>query len=173
MVFTLSHLSFSFDKLKPVSNLMEPSTKLHSGQSLSTGTEYAAMCHIPYHKAIGSLMYGSLAIHPDVSYAVATVSCFSGNPGMPHWDAVRRIYCYLLGMKDLRLTYGGMLSALVGYADTDGSMAEDCRAISGYAFLIDGGAMLWSSKKQEIVSLSTTESKYVVAMHAAKEALWL
>ena len=69
--------------------------------------------------------------------------------------------------------YGGAPSALIGYADADGSMAEDHRAILGYAFLIDGGAMSWSSKKQEIVSLSTTESEYVVAMHTAKEALWL
>ena len=76
-------------------------------------------------------------------------------------------------MKDLQLTYGRVLSALIGYADADGSMAEDCRVILGYAFLIDGGAMLWSSKKQEIVSLSTMESKYVAATHAAKEALWL
>ena len=52
-------------------------------------------------------------------------------------------------------------------------MAEDRKAISGYAFLIDGGAVSWSSKKQEIVSLSTTESEYVAATHAAKEALWL
>jgi len=92
---------------------------------------------------------------------------------MPHWEAVRRIYRYLLGTKDLRLTYGGAPSVLVGYADADGSMAEDRKAISGYAFLIDGGAVLWSSKKQEIVSLSTTESEYVAATHAAKEALWL
>ncbi len=37
----------------------------------------------------------------------------------------------------------------------------------------DGGAVSWSSKKQEIVSLSTTESEYVAAMHGMKEALWL
>ena len=152
---------------------MEPSTKLHSGQSLSTGAEYAAMWHVPYREAVGSLMYASLATHPDISYAVATVSRFSNNPGMPHWEAVRRIYRYLLGTKDLRLMYGGAPSVLIGYADADGSMAEDHRAISGYAFLIDGGAVSWSSKKQEIVSLSTMESKYVAAMHAAKEALWL
>ena len=152
---------------------MEPSTKLHSGQSPSTGTEYAAMWHIPYHKAIGSLMYASLATHPDISYAVATVSHFSNNPGMHHWEAIRRIYCYLLRMKDLRLMYGGAPSALIGYVDADGSMAEDRRAILGYTFLIDGGAVLWSSKKQEVVSFSTTESEYVAAMHTAKEALWL
>ena len=52
-------------------------------------------------------------------------------------------------------------------------MAEDCRAISGYAFLIDGGAVSWLSKKQEIMSLLTMESEYMAATHAAKEALWL
>ena len=69
--------------------------------------------------------------------------------------------------------YGGAPSVLVGYADTDGSMAEDRKAISGYAFLIDGGAVLWSSKKQEIVSLTMTESEYVAAMHAVETVLSL
>jgi len=164
---------FGFNKLKPVSNPMEPSTKLHSGQSPSTGAEYTAMCHIPYREAVGSLMYASLATCPDISYAMTTVSCFLTNPGMPHWEAVRQIYCYFLRTKDLRLTYGGVPSVLVGYVDADGSMAEDCKVISGYAFLIDGSAVSWSSKKQEIVSLLTTESEYRAATHTAKEALWL
>jgi hypothetical protein len=45
--------------------------------------------------------------------------------------------------------------------------------MSGYTFLIDGGAVSWSSKRQEITSLSTTESKYIAAMHGSKEVLWL
>ncbi len=64
-----------------------------------------------------------------------------------------------------------MCHTLISYTDADGSMAKDCRAISGYTFLIDSGAMSWSSKWQEIVSLSTTESKYVMVMHRLKEAL--
>ena len=62
---------------------------------------------------------------------------------------------------------------LEGYADADGSMTEDHHAVSGYTFLIDRGAISWSAKKQELVSLSTTESKYVAATHGIKEALWL
>ena len=50
---------------------------------------------------------------------------------------------------------------------------EDQHAISGYAFLIDGGAVSWSSKHQSIVTLSTAEAEYVAATHAAKEAVWL
>jgi hypothetical protein len=54
-----------------------------------------------------------------------------------------------------------------------GSSQEHRHAISGYIFLVNGGAISWSSKKQELVTLSTAESEYVAATYAAKEALWL
>ena len=57
--------------------------------------------------------------------------------------------------------------------DVDGSMSKDQKAVLGYAFLIAGSAMSWASKKQEIVSLSMTESKYIATTCATKEALWL
>ena len=59
----------------------------------------------------------------------------------------------------------------MGYTEADSSMAENCHAISGYAFLVDGSAVSWSSKWQEIIFLSTMKSKYVAAMHGIKEAL--
>ena len=52
-------------------------------------------------------------------------------------------------------------------------MAEDRHAITGYAFLIDGSAISWSFKWQEIVLLSTTKSEYIAVTHRMKEALWL
>ena len=61
----------------------------------------------------------------------------------------------------------------MGYTDADGASQPHRRAISGYAFLIDGGAVSWSSKKQELVTLSTAEAEYVAATHAAKECIWL
>jgi len=33
--------------------------------------------------------------------------------------------------------------------------------------------MAWSSKKQPVVALSTTEAEYIAATHATKKALWL
>jgi hypothetical protein len=41
--------------------------------------------------------------------------------------------------------------------------------------MINGGAVSWSAKCQElqVISLSTTESEYIAATYAAKEALWL
>ena len=69
--------------------------------------------------------------------------------------------------------YGGEKRGLVGYVDADGASQEHRRVISGYVFLVDGGAVSWSSKKQELVTLSTTEADYVAATHAAKEAIWI
>jgi len=90
---------------------------------------------------------------------------------------VKRVFRYLSGTKNLWLSFGGIGDVgdggLKGYADADGSMHEDRHAISGYAFMIGGGAVSWSSKRQDIISLSTTESEYVAAAHASKEALWL
>lgn len=131
------------------------------------------MRNVPYHEAVGSLMYAALGTRPDIAYAVQTVSRFTSKPGLDHWEAVKRIFRYLKGTRELWLAYGGNEKDLLGYADADGSMAEDRHAISGYAFILHGGAVSWSAKRQEIVSLSTTESEYVAATNAAKEALWL
>ena len=73
----------------------------------------------------------------------------------------------------MELTYGDKHNNLNGYTDADGESQEHRRAILGYVFTIDGGAISWHSRKQELVTLSTAESEYFATTHAAKEAIWL
>ena len=146
---------------------------LTSKQSPKDTAKFAIMHDVPYRKAVGALNWAALATCPNIAFTVAMVACFAANPGPAHWDAVKCIYRYLASMCDLWLSYGETKRTLVGYVDADGSMAEDRRAITGYTFLIDGGPVSWSSKCQEIISLSTTESEYVAATHGMKEVLWL
>jgi hypothetical protein len=122
---------------------------------------------------MGSLTYAAIGSHPDITYATTAVSCFNANPGHAHWEAVKQIIRYLKGTNDWEITYGTQVKDLEGYTDADGSMNEDRHVISGYVFLIDSGPVSWSVKTQEINALSMTEAKYVAAMHAAKEVLWL
>ena len=169
-------IKFGFEHATPLTSPMDPNVKLDHTQSPQTAHEIAQMRLVPYREALGSLMYAALATRPDITFAVTLLSRFSNKPGIAHWRAVERVFRYLKKTQDYWLTYGGSeanVNNLVGFLDADGSMQEDRRAISGNAFLIDGGAVSWYSKKQEIVSLSTTESEYVAATHAAKEALWL
>ena len=121
-------------------------TQLTTAQSPLTTAEFAQMRNVPYHEAVRSLMYAALGTHPDIAFAVQTVSRFSIKPGIAHWEAVKRIFRYLKGTMELWLTYGVSKSDLTGYTDADGSMVEDRHAISGYAFLIHGGAVSWSTK---------------------------
>jgi hypothetical protein len=40
-------------------------------------------------------------------------------------------------------------------------------------FVLNGGAMSWTSSKQETTTNSTTEAEYIAALEAAKEGLWI
>jgi hypothetical protein len=71
------------------------------------------------------------------------------------------------------LTYGTTDDGLKEYTDTDSSSQEHRHAISRYVFLVNGGAISWSSKKQELITLSTAKLEHVAATYATKEALWL
>jgi len=117
-------------------------------------------------------MYAAMGTRPDIAFATSTVVQYMDNPGWEHWKAVKRIFQYLKGMKDMKLVYGDRKTNLKGFVDADGASQDHQRAISGYVFMVDG-AVSWSSKKQELVTLSTTEAEYVVVTHAAKEAVWL
>ncbi len=44
---------------------------------------------------------------------------FLKNPGMAHWEAVKRIFWYLKGTKKMRLVYGDEEKDLQGWVDAD------------------------------------------------------
>jgi hypothetical protein len=52
----------------------------------------------------------------------------------------------LKSTQNLWLTFRDHGDALKGYADADGNMSENRRAVSGFAFIINGGAISWSAK---------------------------
>lgn len=90
------------------------------------------------------------------------------------WNALKCVYQYLQGTKDLWLVLGHTEEdTFTGYCNADGNSTEGRNPISSYIYLLNGSAVSWSSKRQPIVTLSTTESEYMSLTHAAKEGLWL
>jgi hypothetical protein len=63
---------------------------------------------------------------------------------------------------------------LTGYSNFDwvGDL-DDRKSTTGYAFSIGSRIVSWSSKKQPIVSLSSTEVEYKALCSATCEAIWL
>ena len=164
---------FSMTDAKPYGSPMVPGIIYSQRDSPSSREEAKRMWRTPYRQAIGSLMYLAVATRPDIAFAISILSRFLNNPGNAHWQAVKHIFRYLKHTKDIELTYGGERHDLEGYTDADGGTQDDRRAIAGNCFLIDGGIISWSAKRQELVTLSIAEAEYVAATHAAKEAKWL
>ena len=61
----------------------------------------------PYKEAVGGLMWLVVMSRPDITNAVRAVSRHSNSPAETHWKAVLQIIRYLLGTKDLSLTFEG------------------------------------------------------------------
>jgi hypothetical protein len=153
-------LCYNFTDLKLSAVPMDPRTPLSKSQSLTKLADIAWMRNIPYQEAVGSLMYAAMGTQPDIVFAMSTVAQYLDNPGWVHWEAVKRIFRYLRGTQKLELAYGGEKRGLESYVNADGALQEHRCIIFGFVFLIDGGAVSWSSKKQELVIESRICSSY-------------
>jgi hypothetical protein len=68
---------------------------------------------------------------------------------------------------------GGNPDRLNRFTDLDWMSQPHRYSISGYVFRVGSGAITWSSKKQSIITLSSTEAEYIAQIHTAEEATWL
>ena len=130
---------------------------------------------------IGSLQYLSTATRPDITFAVNRLSAYTANPSMAHYSAAKRILRYLAGMKNLGIKYSRNKAYLelqgnnpfFGYADTTYANANEYYSTSGFVYLASGGAITWGSRKQSMITLSSTEAEYIALSKAMHDAKWL
>ncbi|KAM0960125.1 hypothetical protein ACFX2I_025122 [Malus domestica] len=95
-------------------------------------------------------------------------------PTEMHLQAAKRALRYVKGTIGLGVFYRKEGNQeLLGYSDSDYAGDQDDRkSTSGYVFLISSGAVSWSSKKQPVVTLSTTEAEFIVVASSACQAVW-
>jgi hypothetical protein len=61
-----------------------------------------------------------------------------------------------------------------GYTDADWNGDTDTsKSTSGFVFISSGAAIGWSSKRQNMVALSSTESEYIGLSNAGQHLAWL
>nr|DAD19456.1 TPA_asm: hypothetical protein HUJ06_020919 [Nelumbo nucifera] len=127
-----------------------------------------------YKQMVGSFMYMT-ATRPDLAYVVSLISRFMERPTELHQQAVKRVLRYLKGTTELGIFYKrGGEEKLVAYSDSDyAGDVEDRKSTSGYVFLLSSGAVAWSSKKQPVVTLSTTKAEFIAVASCACQSVWM
>ena len=69
--------------------------------------------------------------------------------------------------------YGNQVD-IVTFSDADWAGSKsDAKSTSGAVVLINKSPVIWSSKKQACVALSTMEAEYIAGGLAVKECLWI
>ncbi|TYZ59104.1 hypothetical protein PybrP1_000200 [[Pythium] brassicae (nom. inval.)] len=129
----------------------------------------------PYRSLIGCLLYISACTRPDMSYAVGSLSRYVENPGRAHWKAAIHVLRYLYHTRDLALRFKGQGDKikLRAYCDSDwAANRDDRRSVSGVVGFAAGDPIIFKSRTQSTVALSTSEAEMVAASLASQEIKW-
>ena len=127
-----------------------------------------------YQKLIGKLLYLSHT-RPDICYTVNVLSQFMHSPRNSHFQAANRVLKYLKGTPGLGISYrkSGKID-LVLYTDSDFAGSRmDCRSTTGYCTFLGGNLVTWRSKKQSLISKSSTEAEFRAMSKGIDEVMWI
>ena len=152
---------------------MEPGLKMPSLKE-----DYHVISDVQnYRRLIGKLFYLSNATRPDISFAVSFLSRFASKPGQIHLQAAKRILRYLKGSENEGLVYTSFghekNATIVCYSDADwGGDPTDRKSTTGFLVYLGHNLLAWTSKKQQVVALSTMEAEYIAVAKTVQELQW-
>jgi len=140
-------------------------------------------CAFNYASVIGMMWYVEAHSRPDLGFAVSQAARFAFSPKRSHELAMIRIGQYLMATRDkgmiLRPTPVDKLH-MECYVDSDfmGLYGKELRSDpinvksrTGFVICLNGCPIVWSSKLQESISLSTMMAEYYALSTAMREVI--
>ncbi|CAM8892798.1 unnamed protein product [Rhodiola kirilowii] len=127
-----------------------------------------------YRRMVGKLIYLTIS-RPDICFAVNQVSQHMQAPKMHHWHMVERVLIYLKGSPGQGIWMGCNGSTeIVGYCDADWAGDRvDRKSTTSFCTFIGGNLVTWKSKKQKVISCSSTEAEYKEMRKLTNELIWI
>ena len=123
-----------------------------------------------YRSVIGKLNFLEKSTRLDIAYAVHQCARFSNDPKASHAAAIKRLGKYLLGTKDKGLILNPKDHSFDCFCDADFCGNWDrvnadvdpstAKSRSGYIITYASCPIVWASKLQPYVALSTSEAEY-------------
>ena len=134
-----------------------------------------------YQSLVGSLLYINRMTRPDISLHVNQLGRRTSKPGTNNLQAAKRLGQYLastskeglvLKTKESIKKEPGKDIRINLYADASYG-GENSRSQSGSLTILYGVPVMWSSRRQDVVSMSITEAEYIACSETAKDSQWL
>lgn len=134
-----------------------------------------------YRSAVGCLSYIQAMIRPDITMAVQQCARFCNDPKREHEEAVKRICRYLARTKDKGIVFRpDPTRGLECFVDADwagswqhksGNDPLSAHSRTGFVIMYAGCPIVWASKMQTLIALSTTEAEYIALSTALREVI--
>ena len=165
------------------------STPMETGCHLSVADEAKDEHEIgdfPYMSLVASLLYISIAVRPDISFAVKELCRFMVRPGTAMVKAAKRVLRYVINTPKLGLMYhanhrsilSGMWMStdnnpIVSFSDADFAGEVDTRrSTEGMILLFNGTGISWWSRTIKTVACSTQDAEYMALSDTARETMF-
>ncbi|KAG9509473.1 hypothetical protein GZH46_02007, partial [Fragariocoptes setiger] len=109
------------------------------------------------------------------AYAVNKLSRAVADPQLQHWSAAKRIFRYLCGAIHLciRYTPTSEIPRLEAYCDADFAGDSSGKSTSGGVILFNSSPIHWLSRRQSMITLSSTETEYISICSVVQDTIWI
>jgi hypothetical protein len=131
-----------------------------------------------YRSGTGKLLYLVKMSRPDIANCVRELSKHMGKTTSDHLKALDRVLGYVMKTQDYGIKLHASQSTkeidVVAYADATYATDQDNRkSVTGYLIYVNGSLIMWKSKMQESVTLSSTEAEYVAISQCLTDMLFI
>ena len=137
--------------------------------------------HFNYRSVIGKLNYLEKITRPDISYAVHQCARFSAAPKTEHSKALKWLGRYLIATRDKGLIFDPkeqsfdchVDASFSGDWDREGALEDidTARSRTGFVISYANCPIIWTSRLQTQIALSSTESEYLALSTALRDVI--
>ena len=126
-----------------------------------------------FNEIIGSLQYLANGARPDIAFWTNSLSQHLTAYSDEHYDYAINVLKYVYGTKNLVLKANNGKIKIDAYCDASYNSEYDGKSRTGLIIMVNDMPVVWFSKKQSVVALSTAEAEYMAYCMGCRYLRWV